>query len=258
MMKSLKRTDALLMTPKIEAFLRRVPDGVIWDEAALELWRGLVTRAMGNEDRSGRFGASSRGTCHRRQVFTYLGMPQGRILDVEIQNLFNDGKWRHLRWQMMGMQSGALTHVEWPAVLSKYRVKVSMDGLNADEGWLFELKGDRNYSRVLNEDDHKHVLQIHTMLIATGYDVASYVIEDKSSQQFREIVIRRDPKIIEEVRVELEELNEYVEGHRLPDILPACASKAGPYRTCPYASQCIERHNDVGNQWPDRAGDWDS
>ena len=258
LIKGIKKADTLLVTPKIEEFLRREPEGVVWDDDGFRLFREIVERSRGNEDRSGRFGASSRGTCLRRQVFGYLGMPQLRLLDPDTQNLFNDGKWRHLRWQMMGVQSGALTHAEWPTKMTKYRVKVSMDGINTYHSFIFELKGDRNMSRALDGVPEAHLLQIHTMMMATGWDLAVYMIEDKSSQNFREIIVRRDPAIIRRVRQELEELNEYVEDRRLPDILPACAAKEGPYRTCPYAAQCVERFQFDGDTWPDEPGNWDS
>jgi hypothetical protein len=257
-MKSLLRIDDLLMTPVIEDWLRRVPEGVIWDDEGLRLWQDLVTKADRNSQRAGRFGASSRGTCHRRQVFVYLGMPGTRLIDPETQNLFNDGKWRHLRWQMMGLQSGILTHAEYPATLPQYRVKVAMDGLNANDSWLFELKGDRRSSRLMDGDPDDHLLQIHTMFLVTGWDVASYVVEDKASNTWRERIVRRDPVIIRRVKDELEELNEHVERRNLPDVLPACLSKEGPYRSCAFGPRCLERHYQDGNTWPDVAGDWES
>lgn len=254
----IKKAETLLVTPKVLAFLREHPDGVVWDEAGYQLWREITQRAMGNDHRGGRFGASSRGTCLRKQIFVFLAMPSGQIIDPDLQNLFNDGKWRHLRWQMMGVQSGALTHAEWPVALPKYRLTTSLDGLNSHDSFGFELKGDRNWTRVMDGVPQAHGLQIHTMMLATGWDTFVYVIEDKSSQQWREIIVHRDPKVITQVVEELEVLNEYVEDRKLPPILPACASKEGPYRSCPFAAQCLERHNRVGNQWPDRDGDWDS
>lgn len=258
LMKSLKRVDDLLITPSIEAWLREVPEGVVWDDSGLRLWADLVRKADRNNNRQGRFGASSRGTCPRKQVFVYLGMPGVRLLDPETQNLFNDGKWRHLRWQMMGLQSGILTHAEYPATLDKYRVKVSMDGLNAEGQWLFELKGDRRSSRLMDGDPDDHLLQIHTMFLVTGWDRAAYVVEDKANNTWRERVVRRDPVIINRVKAELEELNEHVENRRLPEPLPSCLNKEGPYRTCPFASNCLERHFFDGDTWPDVPGDWDS
>jgi hypothetical protein len=255
--KRIKKAEGLLVTPKVIDFLQRHPDGVVWDDEAYEVWRELTARAMGNDDRSGRFGASSRGDCLRLQVFNFLGMPAGKLLGPDTQNLFNDGKWRHLRWQMMALQAGAITHAEYPYAMKSLRVSGSMDGLNSYESFGFELKGDRNWSRVMDGVPEKHDLQMHTMMLATGWDTFVYIVEDKESQQWREIIVRRDPKIIALVRAELEELNEYIEDHRLPPVLPACAAKEGPYRSCDFARQCLDRHQS-GDYFPDRPGDWDS
>lgn len=255
--KNIKKAESLLITPKVISFLEKHPDGVVWDDEAYEIWRDLTSRAMGNEDRSGRFGASSRGDCQRRQIFNYLGMPGGKIIGPDTQNLFNDGKWRHLRWQMMALQAGAITHAEYPYSYPPLRVSGSMDGLNSYDSFGFELKGDRNMSRIIDGVPETHDLQMHTMMLATGWETFVYIIEDKKTQNWREIIVHRDPKIIAVVRQELEELNEFIEDNTLPPVLPACAAKEGPYRTCPFGPRCLERER-IGNYWPDRAGDWDS
>ena len=43
--KSLKKNEGLLVTPKIETFLRDNPEGVVWDDEGWALFRGL-TKAM--------------------------------------------------------------------------------------------------------------------------------------------------------------------------------------------------------------------
>lgn len=256
--KKIKKAEPLLVTPHVIRFLEREPEGVVWDDAGYALFKEIVERSKGNEDRSGRFGASAAAKCKRAQVFTYLGMPGGKVIDPEKQNLFNDGKWRHLRWQMMGVQSGALTHAEWPVVYKPLRLKTSVDGLNTYENFGFELKGDRNMSRVMHETPYDHDLQMHTMMLAMGWDTFAYVVEDKSSQEWKEIITHRDEKKIKIVRENLEELNEHVDNHQLPLVLPACAAKEGPYRTCDFAAQCLRREREQGDYWPSTPGDWDS
>lgn len=269
-LKHLTRKTDLLVTPRIREFLMKYPEGMITEDGDLapetqSLILDLMKKAwVGNEDRSGRFGASSRGTCQRAQMWTYLGMPSRRLIEPETWNLFNDGKFRHLRWQIMGIQSGALTHAEHPIRMKKYRLTSSVDGLNSYENFLFELKGDRYMARLMDGADapdsvvSKHMLQVHTMFLMTGWEKASYVMEDKGSNDFRERVVYRDPALIQVVRRELEELNQHVEDRSLPDPLPACQAKEGPYRSCPFARPCIERWERGNRYWPDEAGNWDS
>ena len=252
--KGIKKAGTLLVSPRMEAFLRAYPDGARWDDDTYALIREITEAWKANDDRSGRFGASSRGTCHRRQVFGFLGMHTYEVMSPEKQNLFNDGKWRHMRWQVLGVESGALTHVEYPYGSKTWRVSGRMDGLNSYEAFGFEAKGDRRMVRTLDALPEDHMLQVHTMMLATGWDTFSYLIEDKSTNDWREVVVRRDKRLIVEVKKELQILNEHVEDRILPEVLPACAKKEGPYRTCPFAKQCLKRHQQ-GDHWPaDR--DW--
>lgn len=261
-----QRSD-LLVTPKVNAFLRENQEGMLLnadgtdlaDETKVLILEIMQRAFVNNSDRSGRFGASSRGKCMRAQMWTFLGMPSSRILEPETINLFNDGKFRHLRWQIAGVQSGALTHAEYPIKYEKYRLTSSVDGLNADDQFLFELKGDRHMARLLEREGgvvEEHNYQIHTMFLMTGWDVCAYLMEDKASQDWREIVVRKDPKVMAQIKQELEVLNQHVEDKSLPEPLPACRAKEGPYRTCPYAGPCIRRWERGIRHWPVTEEDW--
>lgn len=271
-LKNLTRKSDMLVTPGVMDFLRKNPEGMILNDEGTDLadeTKTLILDIMqkawvGNSDRSGRFGASSRGTCHRAQMWVYLGMPSRKIIEPETLNLFNDGKFRHLKWQVMGMQAGVFTHAEYPLTLKKYRMTSSVDALNSEQKFLFELKGDRYMARLMDgaEDPDsvvsKHMLQVHSMFLMTGWEKCSYVMEDKATNDFRERIITRDPVLIKQVKTEMEQLNEHVEYRSLPEPLEACKSKEGPYRTCPFAAPCIERWKQGNVYWPDQQGDWDS
>jgi hypothetical protein len=271
-LKHLVRKTDLLVTPRVMDFLRDNPEGMILNDEGTDLadeTKALILDIMqkawvGNSDRSGRFGASSRGTCQRAQLWTFLGMPSRKIIEPETLNLFNDGKFRHLKWQVMGIQSGAFTHAEYPLSLKKYRMTSSVDALNSEEKFLFELKGDRHMARLMDSPDDpdsvvsKHMLQVHSMFLMTGWEKCSYVMEDKATNDFRERVVTRDENLIRVVRQEMEELNTHVEYRTLPEPLEACKAKEGPYRTCPFARPCIERWQQGNPYWPDDPGNWDS
>lgn len=260
-------TSDLLVTPKVMKFLRSNTEGVLMNKAGTALSReskALVAEIMdkafaGNGDRSGRFGASGRGTCHRSQLWTFLGMPTGRLQDPELTNLFNDGKYRHLRWQIMLLQSGAVTDVEVGVKFPKYRMTSSIDAVNDDEGFIVEVKGDRNPSRMMQKAgavDEKHNLQIHSYFLLTGYDRCSYVVEDKQSQIWREVTVVRDDAIMKDVKLELSVLNDAVDNRQMPEMLDECKLKQGKYKACPFATQCYAR---IGNPYfPDKIGVWKS
>lgn len=254
--KNIRKGEQLVITPRIDQYLLHHPDGIHWDTSAFEALTEIVGVEAKNSNRANRFGASSRGSCQRRQVFQFLGMPQEQILSPVTVNLFMDGKLRHLKWQIMGMQAGIFTHVEHPVEVPQYRLKCSLDALNADEAWFFELKGDSNWTKALEGIvPERHNLQIHTCMLATGWDMCVYVIEDKRSQEWREIIVRKDPVVMRQVKKELAQLNEAIDYQRLPPILSECQAKQGPYTTCPYNKRCLGQEDWYDNEWPEE-GKW--
>lgn len=248
LLKNIQKGQKLIITPRIEQWLVQTGEITLDPEMASILFDILSRRE--NADRSGRFGASSRGTCLRQQIFSYLGMAEMRAVNPQLQNLFNDGNWRHLRWQMMGLLAGVFTHVEVPVKVPHLRLKISLDAANEDENWFFELKGSSNWSSSLDGVPDNHLLQIHTCMLASGLDRCVYVVEDKRSLEWREIIVDKDPAVMQRVKRELAVLNECVEERRLPEVLGDCWGKTGPaYQKCPYGRYCIEWERNGGG-WP--------
>jgi hypothetical protein len=227
--KSIKLNRDMIVTPRIVEYLSSTSDIDLTNDMQ-KLLVDLMTDDS-NSKRTGRFGASSRGTCQRAQLWSYLGMPKTGDVDYVLNNIFMDGKWRHARWQLMGLAAGVFTDVEVGYKLDKYRLGTSIDAINSDEEWLFELKGAHMIPKQVPE---KHLLQIHSYFLVTGYERCSYVVECKRTQEFKEWVILRDESMMTQVREELESLNEYVESITLPPILSECEAKDGVYKRCPY------------------------
>jgi hypothetical protein len=247
--RNIKRNNSLLITNKVEAWLAKEGDNLgITDTDDLDRLVRLAVGVADNSDRSKRFGASSRGTCERRQVLAYLGLPVARLRDPSLQNIFNDGTFRHIRWQLMGMAAGVFTDVEVKMKLDDWRLGISMDAINEDELWVFELKGARYLPMSEADISEAHMLQMHTYLFATGWDRAVYLVEDKATQQWKEIVVRRNNAYVDKVRRELERLNEAVEEEVLPPVLPECAVRKGEYKKCVYGPWCV-KHAAEGDTW---------
>lgn len=262
--KRMKESESKVITPVIDDWLVNHPEGITVPPELMDVVQMLLSSP--NSDRSARFGASARGTCQRRQVFGYLGMPPLLRMDPTLQNLFNDGTWRHIRWQLMGLLAGIFVNEHWNVpqgvygsvdnvpievthTLKQYHVKVSTDGENQDDGWGFELKGMSFMGKVIDSGSPPpfHMAQVHTYFVATGFDRFIYVAEDKRSNDWKEIVVREDPAITRQVKDELNALSDAVEDEVLPPILPACRAGAGDdFKNCPFRHACREQ----GNVWP--------
>jgi hypothetical protein len=251
--KRIKANQGRIISPRIDKWLIDHPEGIVVPDD-IE-WNMRMHRLLSgpNADRSARFGASGRLSCERRQVFTFLNMPGLRAHDPVQQNLFNDGTFRHIRWQIMGMLAGVFTEVEVAYRLPQYNLKVSLDAENKREGFGVEIKGMSFMKKLLEEGlSDYHNGQVHTCMLATGYDRFIYIAEDKRSQSWVERVVVQQRSWMTKVKDELNALTDAIEDQRLPAALAACkAHKGEDYRVCPYSRSCLEQHD-----WP-TDGSWD-
>lgn len=192
--------------------------------------------------RAGAFHPSQLYQCERAQVFGFIGVPgKEHHHSPELLNLFNDGKWRHIRWQITLLNARIITQVEVPVRVPKYRFFGSMDGLNEPERWMLELKGTSQFADIKTHNVAlpAHVKQVHGYLFgAPDIEEAVILYEDKSSNQWHEIIVRRRKNVIREIEGILNALNEAVEHKHLPPILPECQRGEGAYRQCQYGYLC--------------------
>ena len=251
-----KRSENKILSPRVLNWLHDNSSFTVPPEHESELIR--ITTDSSNSVRHGRFGASSRGDCYRQQVFKFLGVDGIGHSDPVLSNIFLDGTWRHVRWQMMGLANGWFTDVEVRRSLPELRLVVSADALNTDEGWGFELKGTSQLSSIIrNGVPEKHLLQIHTMMMVFDIDTWVYMAEDKSRQEIHEVVIYRDDQLAQSVKDEISELNSSIESRELPEVLPACKGSDGRlFRGCPFRDVCIDFNPETvpAERWVDIKG----
>lgn len=244
------RREGLVVTPVLHQFLMK-NDGVPISEEVADHIRDMMVATGGgpSRDRSGHFHPSQIGTCQRRHVFTYLGVPDVGTTDSTLQNLFNDGTWRHMRWQAMGLTAGFLNKIEVKVRRKKYRIGGSMDGEGEDSkgAYGFELKGTRALSKVVKDGPFDSVYpQVGSyFLMRPDLKRFSIVYEDKSSQDWKEFVFKRSAPEMKEAmklaRRDLVELNIALDDKKLPHILPECVNGKGKtFRECPFRKVCLE------------------
>lgn len=204
-------------------------------------------------DRSGSFAGSAAGDCLRAQELTFLGKPPSieRTIDPQLQHIFDDGKWRHLRWQGFLLAAGIIERIEVPAPWPRMFSKGTMDGAGTvwddhpnvswrGEEFGFELKGVNpfQYSRWVKGryPIDKHMAQIHRYFLVTGLEYFSVIYENKGTNQWHEWVVRPIPELLKESQQELDELNRAREKQRLHEILPSCKIRKGAnWESCSFA-----------------------
>lgn len=235
------------ITPRLHAWLNN-HDGIKTGNPKV-LLKVVEILAPSEHDRSGVFHPSQLYQCKRAQVFDFAGLDAQRSYNPTLQNLFNDGHFRHLRWQIMLLEAGLLTDIEIPISLSDKRLGGSIDGVNSNEGWLFELKGTSQFGAITAKGPMpEHIKQVHAYMLASGYDLALIVYEDKISQQWSEHEVRRDPKIIGEIEAILGELNEAIDHGVMPEVYDDCANQTGArWSNCRHRDTCakVKHYEDI-------------
>lgn len=240
-------THKVKLTPAIRAWLAHAPQGVGIDtpEEAELVVKLLATPEEGS--RAGAFHPSGLTRCPREQVFGFHGeaKDEGYSHGAQLQNIFNDGTWRHARWQLMLTKLGLLHSTEVRVSMPSRRLTGSMDGQGTDtkngHDYFFELKGTSISLSKLEKEGAlpAHVFQVQAYLAASGLPEAIIIYESKMNQDWIEIVVQRDEGTIAEIIEILDDLNEHVDNDTLPPMLPDCRIKTGDeYSNCAYAKVC--------------------
>lgn len=213
------------------------------EDTLLQLVYPLVMMQPGDDpSRDGEFHSSSLSQCPRRQVFGFWGAPTEPLdADARLSNIFNDGHWRHARWQTILYRSGGITHAEVPIAIPELRFKGRADGIHAEERYLVEIKGIYSTKKIREEGPlPSHIVQVHAYMLALGYEEAAILYEDKGTQLFEEVEVHADDQMMDDIENRLVELNQYVDERILPPILSDCRRQEGAeYNSCPYAHYCL-------------------
>ena len=234
------KTSNLPITMRHERFLSQ-GDPVFSPEALQFAQDVLSGQVGGNRKRERLWRASGAGRCLRERMFARIGVPEARGTNSQLQNIFNNGNFAHLRWQMAGLTEGWLIGVEIPADHHEMGVGSTLDGMIWDESILeFKSINDRGFRMVCDYGaKHPHKMQLHYMFLTTGRTAGSIVYENKNSQDWREERVLLDPEIMADVHRELDALKAGWENKSLPPMKPNCETREGAeYRNCAFRDLC--------------------
>lgn len=255
-----------IITPDYLSWLKTHNDDA-YPDWVVDLMREELSKKQ--RDRTRSFSGSSAGSCARQQLFQYLGVlpPIETMPSVDLISIFDDGRWRHLRWQANLLSAGLLTAIEVPLDWPAKRSKGSMDGMGVvranhpNRAWRgldygFELKGMNGfqYPKAIAKPTpvDKHMAQIDRYFLSSGVDLFVVIYECKLTQRFHEWVITPDKVRIRDQAEELDELNEAVDNQTIPNQLRSCHARMGPHwNGCAYAGRggICESWRDKGQIW---------
>lgn len=250
LVRSVRGAD-LIVSPQYNRYLLRNPECFpVRPDIAQRIY-DLITTPPRNRSRS--FSSSSAGTCHRRQVFDFLGVTTGKDVAVEPQlaRIFANGTWSHMRTQVALLQAGILDNIEVSLTWPKKRARGSVDGVGTvpgdhpklqwrDKEFLLEFKTANpfGYRNTVNEGPGKYRKQAARYALMGGYELIVIIVEDKANQELTEWVLEPTASELSEQRQELDDLNAAVDTKTLPPMLPECAKQTGEvFRKCPYGGK---------------------
>lgn len=250
----------LIVTPRVNDYLLHHGDDPVSPRVA-EIIADLISTKPRVRERT--FSGSSAGECKRKQVLSFLGFGE-MVVDVQLRNVFNDGKWRHLRWQAMLLDLGVINEAEFSLTAKRYFGVGTMDGLGIvpddhpqatwrGEEFGFELKGVSGFQYPTFKDRASmpkpaHLAQVDRYFYLSGMKLFVVLYEDKSTQHFTEWVIERDEERVACQERELIALSESVRKEKLPKMLPQCVRGEGEWLTCQYGGKdgsCL-----LAKTWP--------
>lgn len=241
--RAVKKSD-LIITPVLTPWLAKhgdepFPDWVV--DRLVEILRAKP------RDRSGSFSGSAAGSCFRAQELQFAGVP-GAPVDAQLQNIFNDGKYRHLRWQGMLLTTGLATDIEylvkWPKMLSRGSLDARgvVPDNHAQVRWRgleygVEVKGVSTFQfSELKKNGmlHKHKKQVHHYFVLGCFDLFIVIYEDKTTQDFHEWVVEPEQALLEEAEKEIWELRNAVRTGQMHPMLPGCRRHDAVWKECGY------------------------
>lgn len=231
--------NELTITPRHEAWLAANPNPSYSDKA-----KQFMAREIGKpqRDRTKTFSASGAGMCMRRRQFEFLGVTKGkRKLRTSLIQVFHNGTYMHLRWQMAGLSEGWMTEAEVPVANSLLMLTGTMDGMSYKATGI-ELKsinsnGFRNI--MAHGPKRDHLYQIASYVLAGAPQDWSILYEDKDTQEYKEFSFTPDDKLVWAVKREQELLVEHTEGLSLVEMKDECWAKRGTeYIQCPFRDIC--------------------
>lgn len=220
-LKRAKTSDDWLV-PLVEEWLVENGDVINdYSEAEYEFLKKLLVEGT-TRDKSV-FSPSGATTCRRAQVIDKIVRPVRMETNPRLLAIFDDGYWRHMRWQMLFNKMGLAESAE------QFDSKGDLDYggstdliLNIPEHGrvIVDIKG-ANASRWNNIANSRkplfaHFIQVQIYMYITGIRTAILWYENKNTNEICEIRVRRDKDVHARAKRRQKFMQRYVEAEAFP------------------------------------------
>jgi len=219
----------------------------------LRFLTALMSR--GTERNAEVFSPSGATNCKREQIITKSGFGKAKITDPHLLNIFEDGKWRHLRWQYIFYRMGILHAVEVFTTLGNGHYGGTPDSIvelvNDPYAYLkylletlygVEIKGANasvwiEVNRSGKPLNH-HMVQAQVYMAINNIGKWIFWYENKNTNEICEIVVDYDPKIAAHYLKRRNYMNKFLRLKGFPKEECNVMSKERKYTQCPQRRAC--------------------
>jgi len=192
------------------------------------------------------------GGCIRANVLNGLGQPFKEQVPPRVRRIFHNGNDMHTRFQKylrdlnllklcphcggkrceICRYSGVEHRIEWP----EYNVQGTCDGiLKTDPICVLELKSiNQNGFEWEGGISKQYIWQAHLYMMLLKIPQCLFIFENKNTQSVREILVKADGDISNQVIERLKEIKGYVEKR----IAPAASCQNWKRRGCRFRNIC--------------------
>lgn len=253
MMKSMNREDNDPLSPLIDRYLlrRERPEYAHLRLSGHEIDLKPRPRPLGRLSPSGLCG------CERQAVFKFLGVEGKKKIDPDTQLIFEDGNWRHHKWQaifkemesILGSDVFRCLAIEQRSIIRKLFVAGHLDAIveinyrGGWEKWVIDVKGINSYGFAsiwqAQQPKEDHVRQLIAYMKAKKVRRGALLYEDKNTNRYIVFVITFSEEEWKEVRSWCKRVLKFLRHRELPRRHPECDNGTYLYDKCPYKGLCF-------------------
>lgn len=205
----------------------------------------------------GRMSPSSLCGCERQAVFKFVGMDGRKKLNPDTEAIFDDGHWRHHKWQarfrdmeaVLGKKNFRCYSIEEQTRMPKLFISGHLDaeiGMHYQgemERWVVDIKGINSFGfkAILGAQKPKeeHVLQLLAYMRKKKCRRGILLYENKENCATQVFVVRFSEERWEEVKLWTRGVVKAMRKKRLPDMHPECDNGSFLYDKCPFRRLCF-------------------
>ena len=243
-------TDPL--TPVVDRYLtyRELPE--YRDQRVQEVTLPMIPR----ERPAGRLSPSSVCGCQRQAVLKFVGMQGRKKMDPRTELIFEDGNWRHHKWQFMFSDMAALfprkfrlNGIEVPIRNDQLYVAGRLDAdveIYTGGQWtryIVDFKGANSwaYDSVFRKHEAKveHLLQLACYMKARGVRKGLLLYDSKDQNDFIVYTVTLDKEKWRKIRRWCEDVIRQMDRQQLPPIHPDCHNGNFLFGRCMFKDLCF-------------------